>query len=176
MHACCPVLPNRDFRKRRKSIKTTFVVSEFLGRSRSRHRIISFNLPPFLLSATLLLLHLLASGRKGWRMTWGGALPWPRRIRGRFPENLARTSARAKRHFIKNKFREGVDGYPGASRGFDAADSPSHSFSLYLSCSSFLPFSIYARLSIIRRTFLVCLVNILPAFSISFFHFHCVMS
>jgi len=29
-------------------------------------------------------------------MIRGGALPWPRRIRGRFPENLARASARVR--------------------------------------------------------------------------------
>lgn len=53
--------------------------------------------------------------------------------------NFARTTARGrererdreKYHFIKNKFRKGVDGYPGASRGFDARRLAS-SFSLAL--------------------------------------------
>lgn len=43
----------------------------------------------------------------------------------------AREKDREKHHFIKNKFRKGVDGYPGASRGFDARRLAS-SFSLAL--------------------------------------------
>lgn len=77
MHACCSVLPKRDFRKRGKKHKG----SSSLGSSDNpaRHRIISFNLPSFLLSTTAPTSSRVA-GRKGWRTTRGGALPWPRRI------------------------------------------------------------------------------------------------
>lgn len=76
-----------------------------------------------------------------------------------FPKILRGLERTQKRHFIKNKFREGADGYPGASWGFDAADSLPHSlshsiFSCLARCSLL---STYAHLSIIRCTFLVCL-------------------
>lgn len=52
-----------------------------------------------------------------------------------FPKILQGPARVRKRHFIKNKFREGADGYPRASRGFRAADLLPHSLSLYLSMS-----------------------------------------
>lgn len=49
-----------------------------------------------------------------------------------FPKILRGPARVRKRHFIKNKFREGADGYPRASRGFHAADSLPHSLALSL--------------------------------------------
>lgn len=103
-------------------------------------------------------------------------MPWPRRIRRRVPKILRRP-ARERRHFIKNKFREGAVGYPGASRGFDAADSLPYSLSLCTSscfthAASLFPFLYtYVRPSIIRRMVLVCLAIALPMFFISLFYF-----
>lgn len=58
-----------------------------------------------------------------------------------FPKILQGPARVRKRHFIKNKFREGADGYPRASRGFHAADLLPHSLSLYLSVSFVVPFA-----------------------------------
>lgn len=71
-----------------------------------------------------------------------------------FPKILRGPARVRKRHFIKNKFREGADGYPRASRGFHAADSLPHSLSFYLSMSHSLflsPIHNSTRLSRLSR-------------------------
>jgi len=71
-----------------------------------------------------------------------------------FPKILRGPARVRKRHFIKNKFREGADGYPRAWRGFHAADSLPRSLSLHLSMSRSLflsPIHNSTRLSRLSR-------------------------
>lgn len=93
----------------------------------------------------------------------GGALPWPRWIRGRSRKPCEDQRAREARHFIKNKFREGADGYPGASRGFHAADSRFLILSRHFSVSRASSFS-HVRPSIYnsRRADLDCRAIVFP--------------
>lgn len=114
--------------------------------------VVFLNLPPPL----FVLLPCLLARRRDRGRKWleeercrghgGFAAGFPKILRG-----LARVR---KRHFIKNKFREGADGYPRASRGFRAADSLPHSLSLYLSMSRSLflsPIHNSTRLSRLSR-------------------------
>lgn len=86
-----------------------------------------------------------------------------------FPKILREPARVRKRHFIKNKFREGADGYPRASRGFHAADSLPHFLLLYLSTSHSLFLSPIHN----SNAFLVCLVNVISMSPIFLSHFHC---